>query len=152
METTSPPSLVAPSVTLRKTPVLLVVVLFLVTWGFYIPFWFLARRPWLNSLPATTALPRLPGIVLLAIYSIDTLVYLAALSGQPAIVALAAYSDPVVLIVGITLLLVLSFRARTILNQQGTPIYVSVAGTLLLNVFYLQFKINRMARYLPKPR
>ncbi len=149
MEITPPPLPSTPSVTLRKTPVLLVIVLFLVTLGIYTPYWFLTRRLSLNSLPATKALPRIPGIVLLAIYSIDVFVQLVSISGQPAIVAVATYSSGLVLSVGTALVLVLSFRVRTILNQQDTPIYVSVIGTFLFNVFYLQFKINRMAQHLP---
>ena len=140
-------SISATAVPLKRSSVLVVVLLSLVTAGLYTGIWYLRRRKALNLLDSSSKLGLAGPIVLVTLSAIN--------------LALPSDSTPhtvTLLAVGLTNL-VMAFRVRwMIIDHLGSRIAAVLpqsAGlqeqykpssllTFFLNIFYLQYKINEL--------
>lgn len=144
---------------IKKTPVILTVIFTIITAGIYHPCWFLARRNQINKLYSHEKLGKGTFIFAIVVYSL--LLLLSFVSGilegmwqefgTVEYLAMAEDIDTIdrflSLAVFITLL-VQSFNVRRIFRNHfneylGNNISFSGLATFFLQIFYLQYKINR---------
>jgi hypothetical protein len=127
---------------LKKTSVLLMVALTLLTLGLYFPYWFLTRRRALNRLAAET-----DDVNLLTFGVVATMVIsLAGGFCAAAFPETAGWLSDGVRFVDFIfriLTILLCFRIKSIL-EANHPERLSALATFFLSLFYLQYKINRM--------
>ena len=139
----STPAQATEVVRLKKRSVLLMLAFSLITFGFYMPFWFVSRRKALNQLNPRYQVSLSLCILLFAAHTTSFLV-----------------SEGVVITTELAfaiIYLVLAFRVKDILNstlfkQRKEPVpslahqveVLVVTQTLFLGIFYLQYKINRL--------
>jgi len=129
-----------------KMSVLLLIVLVLVTLGLFAPIWFLIRKDWLNRLSATRKLGS--GLA----YASLVLICISAVLGVfvPMIVGVTIGAlDDLLWIAGWVCLVILAFRVERILIQHyikglGLNVGFDGAATFLFNLYYLQYKMNRL--------
>ena len=144
---------------LKRRSVILMIVLTIVTFGFYYPIWFLRRRAALNRLDSPRKLQRWPFLVLFAFYVFQFFVGLASRS-VPAEQTIGFEANLILNLgqLGVGLLIVLQcFFIKEILEDHcaGRPedsvsISLSVDRTKLsglltffFQIYYLQYAINR---------
>jgi hypothetical protein len=137
-----PPSSRLEETTLKKTPVLLVFFFSFITYGIYVPFWYWRRRHALNGIAPERRVDRLVILAFFLLVAIFVLPFAANvvgpvndLAGSPLLGALA-WSYVIVI-------MVLAFRVGRILETTYLE-KVSGLGVFLLNLLYLQYKINRL--------
>jgi len=153
------------STALKRRSVVLMILLTVVTLGFYYPVWFLRRRAALNSLDSPRKLEAWPFLLLLA-YWIGMIAVSFAAGDQPTEVAFgpgaAAVLSLVRIAVGIVTL-VQCFYIKDILEDHlagpedaissgllSDSVQLSRALTFFFQIFYLQYAINRyLARKQP---
>ncbi len=128
---------------LKQSSVIAVVALTLVSGGFYIPVWFLRRREGLNLLDSSAKLWEWGPLGLLGAQT----VLLAVPEGPVTVLAQVGV---------VIMILVLSFRARTILGDHEharmtgvlrasrSEVAPSAMLTFLFNIWYLQYTINEL--------
>ncbi len=127
---------------IKKTPVLLVLLLIVVTAGIYIPIWFLKRRRALNSLDAPEKLEKGVFIFVIIAFSTSLLLDLFVLEeGNPA--------GRLINLIGTIAIVFQCFAVRRILDCQFNAvleqdIYFSGILTFFLGILYLQYMINRL--------
>jgi GYF domain 2/Domain of unknown function (DUF4234) len=131
-----PPLVVKTDQKLKKTNVLLMIFLTIITAGIYQAIWFLRRRDAINSLQSKEKLNTGVFVFVIVLYSISLGLLLADVN--------AHLLD---CIAGITLL-VQCFKTRRILNEHFNTYLkrdMSFSGiaTFFFTIFYLQYKINR---------
>jgi hypothetical protein len=147
-----------PATGLRKRSVVVMIVLTIVTLGFYYPIWFLRRRRPLNELDSPVKLPLWPFLLLLADFAIEFAVAFAAAPRTPAELIGTGPAMALLLArlaVGI-LTLIQCFRIKDILEDRLAADDGPLAGTMLASqaqlsglmtflftIFYLQHIINR---------
>ncbi len=147
-----------PVAELKKRSVLAMVLLTIVTFGFYCPVWFLRRRPGLNALDSPRKVPAWPFLLLLALMAVQVLVGFAAAGRLPEQVIGAGPALTLRLArlaIGI-LVLIQCFRIKDILEDHlagpegsqpamlmATRVQLSGLMTFLFTIFYLQYVINR---------
>ena len=125
----------------ESRPVVLCILLTLVTCGFYQSIWLLRRGPFLDRLNASKRLgTTLPIFVLVS--GLGS--FVVALAGKD-----AASVQPLVGLVGTIAAIIANFRVADILRSDaartGRFVRVSSLWTFLLGIYYLQYKINRLA-------
>jgi len=155
-----------PAPPFKKTPVLLALLYQIITLGIYTPVWYLTRRRAINSLKSVDKLSKTPFVV--AIVGTSILIILALVSGMlegigeelnsPDYLATAKGIDVFVSILNLIIYIILifqAFNARSIIEGHldlvsGDTAFLAVTGhkfstvwTFLLNILYLQYKINR---------
>ena len=121
-----------PGPTLKKRSVLLMILFFILTLAFYVPFWFVSRRKALNRLNPRYQVSLVLCILLFVIHAASLFV-----SGS---------QETVINLAWITVVLVLAFRVKAILNSTrfNRREEVSDVLTFFLHIFYLQYKINQL--------
>ncbi len=119
---------------LKKTPVLLVILLFVLTLGFYGVYWFTSRRKVLNRLAGRNEINL--GLCIAAFFSALALNIAPAMLGDFHFVIRLAAS---------IVLLVLTFRVKDILDANYDSDFSGLL-TIFFHIFYLQYKINRSER------
>ena len=127
--------------TRESRPVVLAILLTLVTGGIYPAVWVYRRRSFLDSLDASKRMGKtLPSLLLVA--NIVTL--LVAFGGKD-----TASLQALVSTVGTIAAIVANFRVADILRSNATRtgrfVRISSLATFFLGVYYLQYKINRLA-------
>jgi hypothetical protein len=151
-----------PEPALKRRSLLLMIVLVIVTLGFYYPLWFLWRRRALNALDSPRKLPAWPFVLLLALFVTEFLVGFVAGVIAPGrrledVIGPGPTFALLVARLGIGLLVLIQcFRTKDILedhlagpegSQAGmmlsTQIQLSGLMTFLFTIFYLQHVINR---------
>jgi len=143
---------------LKRRSVIVMIVLTVVTFGFYYPIWFLRRRRGLNALDSPRKLSSWPFLLFLAFFIVAFIV--GAISGsasQEEVIGAQAsvLLDFSQLAVGV-LVIVQCFFIKDILEDHlrgpegGTPMPISMREanlsglmTFLFTIFYLQHIINR---------
>jgi hypothetical protein len=138
---------------LRKTSVLLMLVLSGITAGIFQPIWFLTRRKAVNSLNSKTKLGAGRFILVVATYIAGTLLSLllprVTTLGRPWLWYFGPLSVNVFTValsyVAIVILGVNSFWVRRAIHDhmQRESVF-SWIGTFLFQIFYLQYRINRL--------
>ncbi|HWR59384.1 MAG TPA: hypothetical protein VN328_10900 [Thermodesulfovibrionales bacterium] len=137
---------------LKKISLLKVILFSCITLWFYPPLWFIRRKDSFNRLVSTKKIGSgLPVLIIvffaLALIAAITAMVLAEtkISVSEGLTALSYLFD----IAGSIILIILSFRGRRILIdhfnghlQRGVPF--SGVATFFFNIFYLQYKINRL--------
>jgi len=134
------------------------IVLFIVTFGLYYPIWFLRRRVALNRLDSPRKLRLWPFLVYLAFFSFEFVVaFVTGLTPdeRPLGAGSSALFDVMQLAIGI-LMIVQCFTIKDILEDHlvvpedydsglfsAKPIKLSGLKTFFLQIFYLQWVINR---------
>jgi hypothetical protein len=122
----------------ERRSVLLVLVLCVVSLGLYAPFWYLGRKPFLDSLNASKKVGQLP---LISAFLYGATVVVAVLNLDP--------SERAIQAVGGLVALFLSFRVAAILRSDfrrtGRVIGVSSVGVFFFGCVYLQQVINEAA-------
>ncbi len=132
---------------LRRTSVLLMILLTLVTLGLYIPYWFLSRRrAFVQMAPEADSV----NILTFAVAAGTAVAWvLGFLSGL--LVGVSAPSTPLQQWTTMfdfgsrVLTIILSFQIKSIL-EGNHPERLSALGTFFLSLFYLQYKINRIGQ------
>jgi hypothetical protein len=144
---------------LKKTSVVLLVFLTIITFGIYYPVWFLRRRSGINSLQSKEKLGS--GVFVFAIVVFSISLFVTLLSGAVEGLAeglgemdlmltakrLDLFSRILNLVAGITLL-VQCFKVRRIFNEHFNvnlkrDIQFSGVATFFFQIYYLQYKANR---------
>ena len=130
---------------MKKTPVVLTILLTIVTFGLYLPYWFFSRRKALNQLAPEDDDVNLVTFSLVALYAISfcagiyqglTLETADALSpGFQTMLQWVNFASRILTIVA-------GFRVKMILEGHY-PERLSTVGTFFLSIFYLQYRINR---------
>ena len=148
---------------LKRRNILLMIVLALVTFGFYFPAWYLRRRAALNALASPRKLPLWPFLVLIAYFVLGLVVAIATsdtpadpLQGEDLTLLIVRFA------VGIMMILQ-NFRVKDILEDHLStsdpemPAFanqaVSLSGvlTFIFGPFYLQHAINSNLDALNRP-
>ncbi|WP_163102951.1 DUF4234 domain-containing protein [Peribacillus alkalitolerans] len=129
----------------KKTNILFMVLASYLTFGMYVPYWFITRRKALQSLSSNVPLP-LNGIVTVLGLSI---VSLLALVFGPFILTeygleLKDSLDYIVTMYGLGIVLYAAFRVREMLNDHWNEEIIRPVPVTLFHIWYLQFKINRV--------
>lgn len=138
-----------------KTNIYLAVFYTVVTFGIYLPYWFLKRRHIINSMHSQTKLGQWPFIIAIVLFLASMLTSLAG----GAMIGIS-YDDPtpgitlyfisnIAGIVGSIPLIMGAFRLRRIFDDHFNKhlkqnMGLSKLGTFLLNSLYFQYKINEM--------
>ncbi len=144
---------------LKKTSVVLLIFLTIITFGIYYPVWFLRRRNAINNLQSKEKLGS--GVFVFAIVVFSISLFVSLLSGAMEGLAeglgemdlmltakgLDLFSRILDLVVGISLL-VQCFKVRRIFNEHFNTylqrgISFSGAATFFFQIYYLQYKMNR---------
>src|SRR3989344_4373946 len=147
----------------KKKSVIFIFLLSIVTFGVYCPIWYLKRSPELNNLQTQTKSKKGFAIFALVIHllllgSIIGLFVDASLEGinsinpdeVPLIFIILSFASLGLILINILIFIVLSFKARKILNEsllnKGVQNKISGFYTLFLNYYYLQYEINRIIK------
>ncbi len=166
MSAHEPPNTGERAIGLKRRSVILMILLLIVTLGFYYPIWFLRRRAALNRLDSPRKLQRWPFLVLLAYFVFDFIFGFVTASRAPEETVGAGGATLLIslrLAVGI-LVLIQCFSIRQILEDHlagpddTVPRMLSVGRvelsgllTFLFTIFYLQYAINRYIVDQPSP-
>jgi uncharacterized membrane protein YbjE (DUF340 family) len=138
---------------LKKSSIILIIFLTVITAGIYYPVWFLKRRNAINILQSNEKLNS--GVLIFAIVALSIILLLAFISGVSEELGemdiareLDAFAMILNLVVGITLL-VKCFKVRRIFNEHYNvhlkrDISFSRVATFFFQIYYLQYKINRI--------
>lgn len=148
-----------PEKPIKRTGVLWTLIFAVVTLGIYIPIWFMNRKEGINSLSSPHKLK--PGTLVLAMvlyslsvvfgFSSGVLDTVGTFTDRPDLIVLAKtlelFSNIAALTGGI-LIAVLSVMVRKILQQhcdaKNIKAKTSAVAAFFLQIFYLQYKINRI--------
>ena len=137
---------------LKKSSVILIMFLMVITAGIYYPVWFLKRRNAINNLQSNEKLSS--GVFIFAIVLLSISLLLAFISGMSEGLGdmdtargTDAFSNILGLVAVITLL-VQCFKVRRIFNEHFNvylkrDISFSGVATWFFQIYYLQYKINR---------
>ncbi|MGE5327125.1 MAG: DUF4234 domain-containing protein, partial [Deltaproteobacteria bacterium] len=165
-----------PAMSLERKSVLLVVLLSVVTFGLYYPYWFIRSKSGINSLNSHQKMNLIiPGFVFFVWLARFALAFVwGALRGSQALPqsgflasVLSGLSefDSVVTLAGGILLLIQCFKVKAILEEHmSVPISGPLAGSLsliqrtsfsavatfFLGIYYLQYKINEIVDASPQ--
>ena len=129
--------------TLQKKSIILMILLFIITYGIYMPVWFLRQRESINKLNSKKKLSKWQPSLTLALFIIS-----AIFSIYPLIVygtfpeGTIDTIDFWVSFAGGILVIIMSFRVGWIMEDHFNK-KLSLAGTFFLTIFYLQYKINK---------
>lgn len=135
---------------LKKTPVLVVVFFTFITCGIYQPFWYWQRRRALNRMAPEKGVD---GLCIAAFVLLGVGLAVGFWSGM--VSEGAAPSPEVEVAIRFVnfayaiLMLALGFRVKGIL-EANYPDRISGVGVFFLNLFYLQYKINRLGQGEPQ--
>lgn len=140
-----------------------VIILTFLTFGFYIPFWFLRRRRWLNRLDSPV---RIGFGLLLLMLAFQAGAFTIRLMGAPyreqglGLPASLSISGFAVSIVQLLILFKLAYMVREILSDHLKKVLSALSGhpaqyvvelsgimTLVFSIWYLQYKINECANF-----
>lgn len=145
-----------PGPELKKTSIILMIILTAVSAGIYWPIWFLTRRSAINTMQAREKLGSGVFVLAIVLFVISLLIALASgvmeELGDKLLLAkgLGAFSG-ILHAVAAAAVLVQSFKVRRIFNehfnahlQQG--ISFSGVATFFFIIYYLQYKINGLNR------
>jgi len=144
---------------LKKTSVVLLIFLTIITFGIYYPVWFLRKRNGVNNLQSKEKLGSGVFVFSIAVFSISLFVTLlsGAMEGLAEglgemdfmLIAKGLDSFSIILdsVAGITLL-VQCFKVRRIFNEHFNThlqrgISFAGAATFFFQIYYLQYKMNR---------
>jgi hypothetical protein len=123
----------------ERRSVAVLVLLCLVTFGFYPSYWYLRRAPFLDSLDADRKLGRLPWVSV-AMYAV--LLVLSFVHADATVVRLAELGENAAS-------LVLSFRIAGMLRSDfartGRSIRIATLGVFFFGCLYLQYLVNEAA-------
>ena len=128
---------------LKKTSVLLMVVLSILTLGLYYPYWFLSRRRALNHMAADSDDVNVLTFGVAATFAIAYSVGFCV-EAFPETAGWLRNGVVFTDFISRILTLILCFKIKSIL-EANHPETLSAVGTFFLSLFYLQYKINRMA-------
>lgn len=145
---------------IRKTPVILVILFGLITFGIYLPCWFLTRREALNTLNTCCKLTKDVLIVSIVLFSLSLFSSLAAVGIEWIGIALDSMDiflagrlvsifGNVAALAAQIIILVKAFDVRRMLREHfndhmGQNVYFSGVFTFFFTIYYLQYKINRL--------
>ncbi|MBN1695277.1 DUF4234 domain-containing protein [candidate division WOR-3 bacterium] len=117
--------------------------LVLITYGIYIPVWFLNRKDTFNDLDSREKLSGGPIIFLLIIFIISAVMLIPSILFMETELGIMIDAlDRIITLVGGIIILVLSFKVRRILSEHYKTNLLGVA-TFFFTLFYLQYTINR---------
>jgi len=136
---------------MRKTSVLLMILLTIITYGIYFPIWFLRRQNLFNQLPVKEKLNSGAAIFVLIIYCISVFfIPVKLLTQNASLIDILNTIDTFISLLGGLIILILAFKVRRILNEYcnehlGMNVPFSRVATFFFTIFYLQYKINRLS-------
>jgi hypothetical protein len=127
---------------LQKKSVLLMIFLTIITYGIYIPVWFLNRKNAFNNLNSKEKISKGPIIFVLVLFIISAIILIPSiLFTGTEIGAMIDMVDSAINLVGGITMLVVAFKVRRIMNEHYKT-NLSVAATFFFSFYYLQYKIN----------
>jgi hypothetical protein len=126
---------------LERKNILLLLFLVLITYGIYVPIWFLNQKKALNSFVSKVNNSYVYFLLVIYIFSGCMLIY-SLFRGENELINLL---DLIINLSGITTTIILSFQVREILNEHYES-KVSGILTFLLTIFYLQYEINKIEK------
>jgi hypothetical protein len=139
---------------LKRRSVWLMIGLFVVTLGLYVPVWYIRRRPGLNRLDSPRKLALWPFLLFIASFALAVVEGLiGARRGETALAAGLLLGLQLFRIATGILMIVQSFKVKDIVEDHATPAdastlfaeQVKLSGlmTFFFSIFYLQWAINR---------
>lgn len=148
------------TVEIKKTPVILTIIFTVITAGIYYPAWFLTRRQAINSLLSKEKIGTGVFVFGIVVYSLSLLLMMTSgffeglseatndLEFLGISKAIEALDNILSLVIAITLL-VQCYKVRRILRDHfnerlGQNIYWSGVMIFFFQIFYLQYKVNRL--------
>lgn len=136
----------------KKVNVWLTVLLTFVTFGFYLPYWFITRSGAANRMQSSKKLNKWPFYIVVVLYIISLLAsfasgFMEVDSGadDPTVIMFNIISGVMNLIGGI-ILIVQAFKLRAIFNDHFAAKGEKFSGiwTFLGNIWYFQYKVNKL--------
>ena len=134
----------------EEKSILLMLALSLITFGIYIPYWFLQQRDTLNRLSSSEKLGSGAATFVFVIFCVSVIYWpVQIFSSNATIISALDDIDDLIDLVGSITILYLAFKVRGILDDHYTEhldMDVSFSGgwTFFFTIFYLQYKINRL--------
>ena len=145
---------------LKKTPLWQLFLLNFITLGVWWAIWFLVQREALNKLHSREKMAKKRllfsaiALTLSALWSLFSIIFVdlqvisIGLNGLIALTAIGAIINVATLVATI-ILTIEALRVRRILRDHfkeflGQDVHISLLWTLILQIFYLQYKINRL--------
>ena len=127
---------------LQKKNILFMILLTIITYGIYIPVWFLNRKDAFNNLNSKEKISNGTIIFVLVIFIISAILLIPSiLFMETEIGAMIDGIDFIINLVGIILILEIAFKVRRIMNDHYNTNLSGIA-TALLSYLYFQYKIN----------
>jgi H+/Cl- antiporter ClcA len=128
---------------LQKKNILVMILLVMVTYGIYIPIWFMKQRNAINNLKSKEKIPNGPIIFVLVIFILSAIMFIPSIIYENTSIGNTIdWIDSAINIIGGLTIIVISFKIKKILNEHYNA-QLSGLGTFFLTLFYLQYKINQ---------
>lgn len=129
---------------IRHTPVWRTVLLSLITFGVYLPFWLLTRRQEVNRIAGTTVMKKRFIIMILVGYIFSALMYtVGPFFINEVALMLYDYIDIFITYFGLAVILFYSFRIRSVLMKEEGGEPINAILTFIFTIWYLQYHINK---------
>lgn len=130
----------------KKSNVFVMVILSYITFGIYIPYWFLTRRKAFEQLSSETKLPLKAVKCVLVLY----IVALIALIMGPFFLTeygleLKNSIDYILTMYGLGIVLYAVFRAKEMLNDHYDQTLIKPIPAAFFHIWYLQYKLNQLS-------
>lgn len=123
----------------KKTSVFFTFLMSFITLGIYLPYWFISRRDDINRLKSKQELSSAPAKILLVLYILSALMTPFTMDEN----SVWYNIDMMISFGGGLVLLYLAFQVRRMINEHLGEKKISGVLTFFLNIWYLQYKINR---------
>ncbi|WP_280771163.1 hypothetical protein [Salipaludibacillus daqingensis] len=129
----------------KKASVFLRVIISLVTYGVYLPYWFISRSKAINERAGQEMIPLVMPYIVLVIYSIQACFYTSAyfIDYSDQLKSTVDVIDTPLTYGGMAVIVYLSFVTRKIFNDTFETKKTRFVWTLLFGPFYLQYKVNK---------
>ncbi|WP_409273235.1 hypothetical protein V1499_01585 [Neobacillus sp. SCS-31] len=130
---------------IRTTPAWLTVLLSILTFGIYFPYWLLNRRVEVNRFAGKKIIHKWVPWLVLILYSVSALVFtIGPFFLNEIAIMLYEYIDHLITVFGVSCIIWYSFRIREVLMEKMEDESINGILTFFLTIWYLQYKINKM--------
>jgi hypothetical protein len=128
--------------TFKRTSVAFTVVMTVITLGIYMPYWYLSRRKAIHQLAGKEVLPIVLLWIALGLYSISFGISVLTLFSAT-FADIFSDSDRMMGYLGLAIIIFLSLKTRAVFQQHFRQSNINPVLTVLLTIWYMQYKVNR---------
>lgn len=126
----------------KRTSVLFMVFMSLISLGIYLPYWFLSREKAILELQSDKGLPGLYSRLVLVLYVLSAVLFLFSGFMSESMLQFYDSLDRLITLIGALALIFLAFRTRRrLMDHLGEKL--SWIWTFLFGPWYLQYRINK---------